>query len=155
MISVSDYLIWLGDLHEKEDRQKTKESINRLANLLSLLDKKRIFDNHPYEYFKQLEIMRYKIETAPQKTGSIIERWIKSTEKRVALTHKFIPPGYYTGFAASIGASFAFTIALLVYYVSNNIAGTIIAAAAVTASALLTGRYLDKKAEKDGRVIRY
>jgi len=153
MKSISDYLIWLYDLEEKESRPRTRESIGRLISLLNTLEKRRVFDNYPYEFFKRLEIMRYKVEAAPDKAGRIIDAWIKGTSKTLLKLYDFVPSGYYRGQYAVLGGSISVVFSFLTYAASHNIAYMFLALFIIAGLALSAGYLMDMKALREGRVL--
>ena len=155
MNSISDYIIWLQDSEEKAPEKRTKQSIRRLISLLLLLEEKRILDNHPLKIFKQMEIMRHKVELNPAKTRRVIETCIKNITKITASSYKFVPPGYYIDQWLWLSGGICTAIGIYVYTATHNALFLILGLLIGWSLGWAIGYLLDKKAKNENRVLAF
>jgi len=154
MISISEYLIWLNDLYFKITNERTKNSIEKLIAFLKELDEKKVFDNNnAYRILKRLQKLKIKVEVRPGRTRYFMNFCYSDIQIISSKYYKLVKKGFYQNRWMSYGLSFGVFLGILIYDVSKNAIFIAIGPALGIPIGVGIGSMLDKKAERENRVL--
>ena len=153
MNTASEYLIWLNDLSEKSDNEKTRKSIQRLTSLLNELDSKKVFEKDASKIVQRLEVLNSKIEKNPGRIKFYVNSCTSAIVNISAKFYKLVGKNYYQNEYLSVGSGFGVAIGSAVYVFTNDVTYLALGVSLGVALGIAFGSIYDKKAEKEERVL--
>ena len=148
-----EYVTRLNELREKTIDEKTQQSIQRLINLLIVLEAMKVLEKDSFRILQRLDSLLKNVEQEPFKAKHFMDSCFSNIMNITSKFHSLVLKNQYQNDWTAYGMSFGLILGVLIYTMANNAAFIGIGLPIGLSLGSAIGTMLDKKAAKEGRIV--